>query len=288
MSSKAMYLAIALVIGAAVTVWYTGSPGIQPTPDASSATTTEPSAARITQLEAKVAAQINSMRDEINSLRDQLVSLPKPSTESAAPMPLSPSGVVGAPGSTGRSSDDLERDRIRALAQKGAIQALTESGFSLARAQEIERRIDAHYLAATEARYEIARRGESTELSNAEIQERFDMDSMLRWELGDADYARYLEAVGRPTEVMVFDVFARSAAEQAGMLAGDRIIGYDGHRVFGLQEITPLALEGDPGAPVVVDILRNGQPIQLVVPRGPLGIMGSVGSPIEVFPAERD
>jgi C-terminal processing protease CtpA/Prc len=163
-----------------------------------------------------------------------------------------------------------------------------ESGFSLSRAQEIERRIDAHYLAATEARYEIARRGEDTELRSVEVQERSDVDSMLRSELGDGDYERYLQAVGRPTEVIVFDVFANSAAEQAGMRTGDRIVGYDGRRVFGISEITPLALHGDPDAPVVVDILRDGQPIQLVVPRGPLGIMGSVGTPIEAFPAERD
>lgn len=109
---------------------------------------------------------------------------------------------------------------------------------------------------------------------------------MLRSELGDADFAQYLEAVGRPTEVWVGAVFSGSAAEQAGMLANDRIVSYDGHRVFGAMELTPLALEGDPGGPVIVDILRDGQPMQLVLPRGPLGIMGSAGSPIQVFPNE--
>jgi hypothetical protein len=41
-----------------------------------------------------------------------------------------------------------------------------------------------------------------------------------------------------------------------------------------MGELNALILEGQPGAPVTVDVLRDGQPMQVVMPRGPLGIAG--------------
>lgn len=41
-----------------------------------------------------------------------------------------------------------------------------------------------------------------------------------------------------------------------------------------------------PGEPVVVEILRNARPMQLVVPRGPLGIIGSLNRPVQDMPVE--
>ena len=36
----------------------------------------------------------------------------------------------------------------------------------------------------------------------------------------------------------------------------------------------PVTLEGTPGESVVVDVRRGGQNVQLVMPRGPIGITG--------------
>ena len=55
---------------------------------------------------------------------------------------------------------------------------------------------------------------------------------------------------------------------------GDEIVAYDGKRVFDVGELNALTLEGTPGESVVVDVRRDGQNVQLVMPRGPLGITG--------------
>ena len=81
----------------------------------------------------------------------------------------------------------------------------------------------------------------------------------LRQELGDADYERYLTALGRPTKVGVFNVIASSPAEQAGLRAGDEILSYGGTRVFDMSELNDLTVEGTPGQPVVLEVQRDGQ-----------------------------
>jgi hypothetical protein len=41
-----------------------------------------------------------------------------------------------------------------------------------------------------------------------------------------------------------------------------------------MRDLNELILEGRSGEPVTVDVLRDGQPIQVLLPRGPLGISG--------------
>jgi S1-C subfamily serine protease len=100
------------------------------------------------------------------------------------------------------------------------------------------------------------------------------VDETLRAELGDTDYERYLQADGRPTAVPVRDVLASSPAERSGLQPGDEIVAYAGQRVFGMSELNSLTLEGTPGESVIVDVRRAGQNVQLVLPRGPIGIVG--------------
>jgi predicted metalloprotease with PDZ domain len=57
-------------------------------------------------------------------------------------------------------------------------------------------------------------------------------ESMLRAEIGDAEYEMYLQANNRPTSVNISSVMASSPAENAGLRPGDEIVSYDGRRVF--------------------------------------------------------
>jgi hypothetical protein len=41
-----------------------------------------------------------------------------------------------------------------------------------------------------------------------------------------------------------------------------------------MSDLTRQTLEGTPGEQIMVDILRDGMPMQVVLPRGPLGISG--------------
>ena len=151
--------------------------------------------------------------------------------------------------------------------------ALTDAGFSAAQADWIMQREAELRMEALQARYEAMRSGEPmnpmTRFANP--------DSELRQELGDAQYEMYLRASQRRTAVGVGTVFESSPAQTAGLLPGDQITHYDGTRVFGVFDLTQQAMQGNAGENVVVNITRDGVPMQLVIPRGPLGINAGRG-----------
>lgn len=99
--------------------------------------------------------------------------------------------------------------------------------------------------------------------------------SILRTELGDTDYERYLEAQGQPTAIQVTQVLQGSPGSQAGLQPGDKIVSYSGERVFNVVELRNLTMQGNPGEDVIVEIDREGVRMQLSVERGPVGITGS-------------
>ena len=96
----------------------------------------------------------------------------------------------------------------------------------------------------------------------------------LREELGEANYERYLAATGRSTSVYVSQLVNNSQASAAGFQPGDEIVRYSGERVYNFDELNAANVQGSLGEPVVVDIVRDGVPMQLTVARGPLGITG--------------
>jgi hypothetical protein len=102
-----------------------------------------------------------------------------------------------------------------------------------------------------------------------EIQQRFDA---LRAELGDETFDRLLYGVGRPNRVLVSDVMQGSPAEQIGLNPNDAILFYDGKRVFSSAELQGLTKGGDPASWVLVELMRDGKPVSLYVPGGPLGV----------------
>ena len=99
----------------------------------------------------------------------------------------------------------------------------------------------------------------------------FNADAMLRDEIGDAEYEQYLEANNRSTSVGISNVMASSPGERAGLQAGDEIVGYDGQRVFSTSELMQHTMASGDGS-VVIDVMRNGSQMQIVVPRGPIGV----------------
>ena len=150
---------------------------------------------------------------------------------------------------------------------------LVAGGFTEGRARQILELEDEMRMAALQAEYEAQRNGESFNRWDraAEYQ------ASLREQLGDADFEKYLTAQGSQASVTVREVIGSSPANRAGLRPGDQILSYDGKRVFGMNDLRSMAFAGDPGEDVIVDIERNGQRMQLVLPRGPLGITGSGG-----------
>ena len=162
-----------------------------------------------------------------------------------------------------RGSNDPDQRVIRLL----------EAGFSPDQAQRITERESELPLEALNAQYDAAREGEPFDPRN----NRFDPQEQLRQELGDPSYERYLEATGQSTSIGVQQVMAGSAGQAAGLQTGDELIAYGGERVFDTGDLNQLILDGTPGETVVIDVLRDGQQIQVYVPRGPIGITGGRG-----------
>jgi hypothetical protein len=169
-----------------------------------------------------------------------------------------------------RDADTSPEERERRI-----VEQLMAAGFAPDRAEWIHRRSQELRMEAMQAQYEARRAGrpEAPDLG----------ERALREELGDADYERFLTAMGRSTTVAIDGVLASSPAERAGLVPGDEIIAYNGRRVFDIAELNELTLGGETGESVVVDVRRNGQALQLVLPRGPIGIWGGFrGAPVRV------
>lgn len=147
------------------------------------------------------------------------------------------------------------------------VQRLVEAGFSRERAEELLRTESQLRRAAVESEY--AATGTIRALNGSAPAA---VGARLRKELGDEEYARYLEALGEPTRIRVPEVDPDSVAANAGIQPGDEIITYAGKRVFNPRELNSLMLKTAEGETVATTVLRDGQPLQLYVTGGALGI----------------
>ncbi len=271
MKTAATLLTILTLLAAfAAGAWF-GVPG---TTDRGAAATTAPATAadagiseRLARLEAALNAEREArqlLEDELFGIYDLLDSIDQSQTAgdgagsadatAAEPARAARRSRDAAPGR--RDDPDTRRD------------ALTRAGFSPARADWILARESELRMEAMQARYDAMRRGEPPAAGVSWSRP----ESLLREEIGDTEYERYLQAIGRSTAVGVSEVFAASPAGSAGLEPGDEITHYDGERVFSTAELVRETMQGEPGENVVLTVVRNGAPMQIVVPRGPLGV----------------
>ena len=163
-----------------------------------------------------------------------------------------------------------EVDRSRSY-QERRVAILVEGGFSdeeARRALELESEAS---FRAMQLAWEAQRNGEATDVMDVMS----NPQTILRAEMGDDAYARFLEAQGQPTAIRITQVLGGSPGSSAGLQAGDELISYNGERVFNVMELRNSTMQGQPGEDVVVEIERDGVRMQLTLPRGPIGITGS-------------
>ena len=106
-------------------------------------------------------------------------------------------------------------------------------------------------------------------------QERAKLDNKLdglRDELGDKGYDAYLYASGQPNRVTIVSALDNSPASKAGIQAGDTVLSYDSKRIYSWSDLRQATTQGQPNALVAVELIRNGTPVTVYVPRGPLGV----------------
>jgi len=155
--------------------------------------------------------------------------------------------------------------------QEQRVGALVNGGFSEDEARSLLRQESEAAYKALQVAWEAQRNGEYV----APISTANNPQSILRAEIGDDAYARFLEAQGQPTSFAITQVMSGSPGNNVGIQAGDNIVSYNGERIFNGVELRERTLQGNPGEDVVIEIERNGTLMQLTIPRGPIGITGT-------------
>lgn len=170
-----------------------------------------------------------------------------------------------------RAQQFREQRRAEQLARQQPgyrAQQLVAAGFAREEAERIVQIESEESLRQLQAQYD-SRRARATSENNQPA-----ITNPIRSELGDQNYERYLEANGRPTSARVGSIIGGSAAENAGLIAGDDVISYAGERVFNLSDVNNLTIQGNVGESVLIEVERGEESIQLTIPRGPIGISG--------------
>jgi hypothetical protein len=151
---------------------------------------------------------------------------------------------------------------------------LLAAGFSPDRIDWVERRMEELQMAAQQAEYNWRHGG--APMSSDTMATMLNPVTALRNEMDDAEFERYLNAIGRPTTVQISGVLAGSPAGIAGLQAGDEVVSYNGKRVFTSFELNSMARAMPPNQSVLVEVRRQGQSMQITLPAGPLGIDANV------------
>ncbi len=267
MSRQAVIIALSLVvvIAAAAVVFLVREPLPNHSAAAIPSNYFDQSAAteeRIFALETAVAEERNArllLEDELQALYDELDQIRSGSDEV--------SEERDAEIQQQRETMRERADRFRAgETTQGRADILIKAGFAPGRAEWIVQRESELQMDAMQAMFEARQSGERPDRS------RLDPDQTLRAELGDAEYEQYLEANGRSTSIAVGSVLESSPGQRAGLQSGDQIVSYNGQRVFSYSELSDQTMSATPGQSVVVDIVRDGIPMQVVVDAGPIGI----------------
>lgn len=271
-------IVVSLVAGFALSAWWLGE---DPAPETDSATDganryldpSQPVAERLQRLEQIVAEERDArlvLEDQLNMLLDEIERI---DSGDARVLDERAREAEEAQREARRNAQRRPRDfasMIRNM-QERRRNALVDGGFSedeASRVIEIESKVQYEALRAA---HEARRAGEAVDWQSPAN----DPQSLLRRELGDDDYARYLAAQGQPTAIQVSQVLGNSPGSRAGLQPGDEIVSYNGQRIFSVSELRTLTLEGTAGEDVLIEIDRNGVRMQLSVQRGPVGITGS-------------
>ena len=269
MKITALLLGLLLALGLGLGAWMVAKqrPVLAPARQADPAAYLDTSAdveERIRALEQAVAEERNArqlLEEELQVLYAEVSALAGESEGSPAGgrQGIEPAEDVQARFETLRNSRS---------SSEGRKDLLIEAGFAPDRAEWIVQREAELQMEAMQARFEARRSGEPFDPFDVAISP----ERALREEIGDSEYEQYLAANNRPTSVAVSMVLDASPGQAAGLQVGDEILRYDGERVFNSFDLTNETMQGEPGESVVVDILRDGSPMQVVMPRGPIGI----------------
>lgn len=237
----------------------------------------------------QISAELGRLKQEVVNEREYresleqrvLARLAAQSNGAQATVQPAPTQLIG---SASETDAELSREeQIRAFRERAVArtqpefrkQILLDNGFADDEATwilQIEAEVQ---LESLNQQYQVRRAQLELEQANGtRAKSNFEQ---LKEKLGDDYYERYLEANGFPTSVGVNSVLDGSPGANAGLQAGDKILSYDGNRVFNIRELNGLTISGEENQSVLLEVERNGNPVQITLPRGPIGITGGRG-----------
>ncbi len=271
---KAVIAAVAISLAAGIAIGG-GYLGGQDTTTENAADTaayidsTAPFEERIATLERVIAEERNArlvLEDTLNMLFDELDQYEgeisrggpaQPTAAEAVDVQTAPMGTLSNRPPGYESREDY------------LVSQLVGGGFDEDRANYIVDLSEEFQWEAMQARYEARQNGEGFDWAS------LDPTARLRAELGDSEYEQYLDATGQPSVVAVQSVMATSPANRVGIQPGDEIRAYDGRRIFNMRELPVATNTAAPGTEVVVEVVRDGMPMTLTMPAGPMGVQAS-------------
>lgn len=241
---------------------------------------------RLDLLAAKLAVEADERRrleQRLELFATELAALRGSGRETAHVVSSQPESVADAPSSPvalgGAADPASAHEAVTAMER-----ALVAAGIDATTATEIRRRRDELTLSEIYLRDLATREGWlDTPAFTAEMAEIERQRTSIRDEIGDEAYDRYLAALDQPNRVAVNEVLLASPAAVAGLQAGDVVLRYGETRIFSPGELISATRGGIAGETVQMEIIRQGQHLEIQVPRGPLGvsIAASRGAPGE-------
>jgi hypothetical protein len=219
-------------------------------------------------IESRLAALEEALATERRArqlIEEQLFSL----LDAADTDPGAPEGSTETTVSEPRASRAEQRFSRRNPSREQRVARLVNGGFDEATADWILTRESEMQMEEMRMRYEAMRNSNFTPFQRSD-----QLRNDLTENLGNDGYEQYLVANGRSLNVSVGSVLDSSPAQSAGLRPGDQITSYGGARVYNMNELRTEILQTAPDQRVVVEYLRDGVPMQSVLPSGPVGVTG--------------
>ncbi len=221
----------------------------------------------------KLEQAVSEEREARQQLEEQILAL----TEQLAG--TQPSAVVEAREQRAVQSETASRDsrrdrsdwasRLRIMKERRLEQLMTNGYSEIEASQVLKAESDAQ-LQAMKNVWEAQRNGDSID----PFDNRNSAQALLREQLGDAEYERFLSAQQQPVAVQIVSIMEGGPGSLAGIKEGDEIVSYNGKRTFSMTDLRNETMQGAVGEDVVVEIDRDGLRMQLTIPRGPIGMNG--------------
>jgi hypothetical protein len=182
-----------------------------------------------------------------------------------------------------RSGRDVRRlsetDRRARATAPLTVERLMAAGMDETRARSLKSRLDDIAMQRLYLRDQATREGWMGDPRyRDEARRLMEAQNNIRSEFGDDAYDRYLYASGQPNRVQIQSVLENSPAWEAGLRAGDQILSYNDQRTYAPGELRRATQRGAAGETIAMQVMRNGELVNLYVPRGPLGVQMSGAS----------